>query len=153
MIVEDNFTVPVPVEKVWAFLQDIPQMSTCVPGVEEVTEVAPDTYRGRVSVQVGPLKASFGGEARIVQREPMSRMVAEVKGEDPRLASIVEGQFEGLLEPTEGGTTLTYRIHLSLRGRIAQLGAPVIRATAQKVANSFAECLERTLRREQEGAP
>ena len=35
MILDQQATVPAPVDRVWAFVMDIPAVSRCVPGVEE----------------------------------------------------------------------------------------------------------------------
>ncbi len=153
MLIEGQFTVPVPQDKVWDFLQDIRRVSACVPGAEGVEEVGPDTYRGRLRVQVGAIRGTFNGEVTIIEREPPTRLVAKVKGEDPRLASIVDATFEGRLEPDEERTRLIYRVDLRLRGRIAQFGRGVIQLTANRMAEEFARCLERTLRGEGAGAP
>lgn len=152
MIIEGEFIVPVPQDKVWDFLQDIRQVSACVPGAEAVEEVGPDTYRGRLRVQVGAIRGTFSGEITIVEQEPPTRLVAKVKGEDPRLASIVDATFEGCLEPNGEHTRLIYRVDLHLRGRIAQFGRGVIQLTANRMAEEFAHCLERTLQGERAGA-
>ena len=148
MIIEGHFTVPAPQEQVWTFLQDLRRVSACVPGAEDVEEIAPDTYRGRLKVQVGAIRANFEGEVAIVQRQAPSRLVAQVKGRDPRLASTVDATFEGILEPVDGQTRLTYKVDLTLRGRIAQFGRAVIQGTARKMTQAFAECLADTLRGE-----
>ena len=145
MVIKGALTVDAPVEAVWAFLQDTPRVSTCMPGVEEVEEVEPNLYRGRLRVKVGPLAASFGGRVTIVERAAPERMVAQVEGEDRSLASRVKATFTGTLTQVEAGTQLDYAVDLAIRGRLAQFGFPVVQATAKKMTAEFARCLQEAL--------
>ena len=47
---EHRCTLPVARGMLWQFLMDVPQMATCVPGVEGVTASGDDQYAGRLRV-------------------------------------------------------------------------------------------------------
>lgn len=146
MKIADQFTVQAPVEKVWDFLQDIPRVAECMPGVEEVREVGPDEYEGKLKVKVGPIGAAFGGRVRIVEREAPRRMVAEVSGDDRTSATAVKATFTGVLEPEgEAATRIAYDLDVTLRGRLAQFGSAVVQGTAKKMAAEFARRLQEAI--------
>jgi carbon monoxide dehydrogenase subunit G len=145
MLIKDGFVVNAPVETVWAFLHDIPRLSACVPGVEEVQEIEPDVYQGRLRVKVGPLTAAFGGCVTIVERVAPELLAARVEGEDRSSASFVKATFSGRLTPVETGTQLDYEMDLALRGRLAQFGLTVVQGTAKKMTAEFAKRLQEAL--------
>jgi len=143
--IKDAFTIEAPVETVWAFLQDIPRVSTCVPGVQEVEEIEPDVYRGLLKVKVGPLSAAFSGRVTIIERVAPERMVAQIEGEDKSSASFVKATFASRLKPVATGTEIEYEMDVALRGRLAQFGFTVVRATAKKMTAEFARRLQEAL--------
>lgn len=145
MLIKDGFVVNAPLETVWAFLHDIPRLSACVPGVEEVEEIEPDKYQGRLKVKVGPLTAVFGGTVTIVERIAPELLVAQVEGEDRSSASFVKATFSGRLTPVETGTQLDYEMDLALRGRLAQFGLTVVQGTAKKMTAEFVKRLQEAL--------
>jgi carbon monoxide dehydrogenase subunit G len=145
MVIKDGFSVNAPLEAVWAFLHDIPRLSACVPGVEEVREVEPDVYHGQLRVKVGPITGAFSGRVAIVERVAPERLVAQVEGQDRSSASFVTATFSGRLTPLERGTQLDYEMDLALRGRLAQFGLTVVQGTARKMTAEFARCMQEAL--------
>ncbi|OGO20677.1 MAG: hypothetical protein A2Z14_19120 [Chloroflexi bacterium RBG_16_48_8] len=146
MILKDSFTVDAPLEDVWAFLQDIPRLSACIPGIEEVEEIEPDVYRGVMKVKVGPLSAKFSGQVKVLERVAPERLVALVEGEDHSSASSAKATFKGVLTREKNGTRLEYETDVSMRGRLAQFGFAVIRGTAKKMTGIFAKNMQEALK-------
>lgn len=60
-------------------------------------------------------------------------------------SSRVKATFTGTLTPMESGTRLDYEVDLALRGRLAQFGFTVVRATAKKMTADFAQCLQKAV--------
>ena len=58
--ISESFDVAQPIDRVWAFLQDVPQVMTCLPGAEFTGENGEDVYGGRITVRLGAITASFG---------------------------------------------------------------------------------------------
>lgn len=145
MLLNDSFTVRAPVETVWALLQDVSRISSCVPGVDSVTQTAPDTYQGTLKVKVGPISAAFQGAVRFTERTAQERIVAEVDGQDKSTASLVKATFSAMLRSVDGGTQVDYEVDVALRGRLGQFGATIVQATAKKMTAEFARCLQEIL--------
>ena len=57
MKLEHTFTVPVPVEKAWEVLLDLPTIAPCMPGAT-LTGVEGDEFTGTVKVKLGPIELS-----------------------------------------------------------------------------------------------
>lgn len=145
MILKDSFVVDASIAEVWDFFQDIPRLSACIPGVEEVEEIEPDLYRGVLKVKVGPLSASFTGQVKVIERLEPERMVALVEGEDKSSASAAKATFTGEMFEQEAGVRLEYETDISMRGRLAQFGFAVIRGTAKKMTKVFAKNMQEAL--------
>jgi carbon monoxide dehydrogenase subunit G len=145
MILKDSFAVDASIEEVWDFFQDIPRLSACIPGIEEVEEIEPDLYRGVMKVKVGPLSAKFSGQVKVIERTEPVRMVALVEGEDKSSASAAKATFTGEMFPEGEGVRLDYETDISMRGRLAQFGFAVIRGTAKKMTKVFAKNMQEAL--------
>ena len=59
---ENEFEVPVPVDQAWDILMDIERIAPCVPGAELTEVVDKDTYKGKISVKLGPVALTFNGQ-------------------------------------------------------------------------------------------
>src|SRR5574342_420962 len=139
MQIADSFVVGAPPEEVWAFLFDLKQMGECVPGLASVEKVDEKTYRGTLKVKVGPVAAAFGGTATLTEFDPPRRMAAVLEGDDKLIASLVKTSFLSTLTAVEAGTEVAYQMEVNLRGRLAQFGTTVVRATAKKMTAEFAQ--------------
>ena len=145
MQIKDSFFINAPQDKVWEFLFDIPKLSECVPGIEDVEMVDDKTYRGKLVVKVGPIKSSFNGAVILKEIDAPNQIAGTVEGEDKSSASSVMATFTGTLKAVDGGTEAAFEVEANLRGRLAQFGGPVITATAKKLTAEFAKNLRARL--------
>ncbi len=144
MLLEESFVLSAPIDQVWNFFLDIEQIAPCMPGVETVQQLDPTKYKGVLKIKVGPVSVAFRGEVIIVEQNPPHFIRAQLQGQD--VAGLVQGEFTSTLKPTDNGTTeVTYRMDITLRGRLAQFGQAVIRDTAQKMTTEFVSCVRQKL--------
>lgn len=141
MQIKDSFVINAPQNKVWEILFDIPKLSECVPGIEDVEVVDDKTYRGKLVVKVGPIKSSFSGMVTLTAVDAPNHIAGTVEGDDKSSASSVKASFTGTLKSVDGGTEAAFEVNANLRGRLAQFGGPVISATAKKLTAEFAKNL------------
>jgi len=145
MQIIDSFVINAPQDKVWEFLFDIPKLSECVPGIEDVEVVDDKTYKGKLVVKVGPIKSSFNGTVILKEVDAPNRIAGTVEGNDKSSASSVKATFTGTLKSVDNGTEAAFEVEANLRGRLAQFGGPVINATAKKLTAEFAKNLRERL--------
>ena len=61
---DNSFEVSLPPPEAWTVLMDVERIAPCMPGAS-LTEVVNDgSFRGTVSVRLGPVALTFEGEAR-----------------------------------------------------------------------------------------
>jgi carbon-monoxide dehydrogenase small subunit len=147
-VIERDFVVPYPPQRVFDFFGDIPAVAACLPGASVSEASQPGLIEGEIRVKLGPISASFAGSARI-ERDPASlsgRIVGA--GNDRRSRSSTQGEFRYHLVPVESGaaTRVVFAIGYSLRGVLAQFARPgLVRDLAERMTAEFARNLERTL--------
>ncbi len=145
MNIEGSFTLQAPVSAAWDYLLNIEEMSQCIPGVNTLETIDAKTYRGKLEVKVGPVKAAFGGTVTLLEVEPPHRIVAAIEADDRRNASQVKASFIAVLNPIADGTEVTYTIDANVRGRLAQFGQAIAQSTAKKMAVSFGSCMQKKI--------
>src|SRR3990170_5389191 len=62
--------IPVGREMLWDFLMDVPKVSQCVPGVQDVRAKGANVYEGTMKVRVGPISLNLHGQIHIASQDP-----------------------------------------------------------------------------------
>lgn len=144
MKITREFTVARPVETVWAFFQDVPEVASCLPGAELVSDDGDGSYSGKVSVKLGPLSATFDGRATLVQDEAAHTGTIDGKGTDRRGGSRGAVKVVYALKPgTDGGTDVDVDADVTLSGAAAQFGrGGLITEMSNRLIGEFVTCVE-----------
>lgn len=138
MILEGQFTIPAPQDRVWAAVWDVPTLASWVPGCTHAEQVDDTTYRAHLEQQVGFLKASFDLLLRVAEMEAPRLVRLRGEGEDRRLRSNIQADILVELAPAPEGTLLRYRQDVSVLGRLGALGFPLIQRKARELEAEFA---------------
>ena len=146
MKIAHDFEVSQPVAVVWDFFQDVPTVAECLPGAELTDDKGGGLYAGKVSAKLGPLSASFEGEAAI-EADPENRTATiKGKGVDRRGGSRGRISVVYRLEGTESGTRVNIDADVNLAGAAAQFGrSGLIREISNRLIAEFVQCLEAKL--------
>jgi carbon monoxide dehydrogenase subunit G len=148
MDIKNSFDVPVPVDEAWRLLLDIKRIAPCMPGAELLEVIDPKTYKGKVSVRLGPVALSFVGTARFEEIDEAAHR-ARVKGQgtDAKGRGGASGVVTFTLSPIEGGTRVDAQTNLNLSGSVAQYGrgTGMIQDVATQIIGQFAAALRAML--------
>lgn len=150
MLIEDSFTVRTPVDRLWAFIQDVEGIAPCMPGAE-LTEVVDDrTWRGRVHVKFGPVQMAFSGTVVMEEKDDVAhRAKVSAKGTEQRGRGVANAKVESWLEPAgDDGTTVHIRSDITITGSAAQLSRGLLPEVSKLLTKQFADCLESKLNEE-----
>jgi uncharacterized protein len=143
MILDNEFTVAAPVDRVWAYFLDVPNLAPCLPGATLVGEDGDGTYQGKVVAALGPVKLNFSGTARIVEAdEAAHRMVLKAAGSEDRGRGEAEMTITATMRPADGGTRVSVAQDLSISGAAANYGRGLIADVTSVLLGSFAECVQ-----------
>ena len=140
MLINNEFEVAEPVEKVWQFFENIPQVAACLPGAELTEDLGDDTYKGKVAVRMGPVRLHFAGTADITERdEAAKRVVVHVSGADEKGRGRASMVVTATLDRTGRGTTKVGVVQdLQLSGAAAQYGRSMITHVTTVLMRDFA---------------
>lgn len=151
MDIKNSFEVPLPVGEAWKTLLDIKRIAPCMPGAELLEVVDPKTYKGKVSVRLGPVALSFVGTARFEEiDESAHRARVKAQGSDSKGRGGALGIVTFALSPIAGGTQVDVDTSLSLSGPVAQYGRAtgIIQDVATQIIAQFSTALRALLVRE-----
>jgi carbon monoxide dehydrogenase subunit G len=143
MKISHEFEVARPVDAVWEFFQDVPSVAQCLPGAELREDKGDGVYSGVVSVKLGPMTASFEGDATVTPDEASRRGSISGKGVDRRGGSRGRVEVEYRLSESESGTAVAIDADVTLSGAAAQFGRTgLINEMSSRLISDFVGCVE-----------
>jgi carbon monoxide dehydrogenase subunit G len=153
--IEKTFQVKEPVEQVWDLLSDPRRVATCVPGAKITEQVDEKTYRGTISVKVGPSSTDFKGELVIVRLDAALHELEMVgKGQDLRGRGSASMNMTGKARSLEtGGTEVTSVSEVNVVGILAQMGARMINEVSNIMFVQFIKNFQAQLEHPAEAVP
>jgi carbon monoxide dehydrogenase subunit G len=149
---DSSFEVPLPPDRAWPVLLDIPRIVRCMPGAELVEIVDESTFKGKVTVKLGPVTLNFGGTVKFVEMDPANhRARAEARGNDAKGRGGATATVRFHLAPSAAGSRVDIHTDLSLTGAVAQYGRAtgVVREFAAQITSEFAQRLRAQIEAEQ----
>lgn len=123
-------------EEVWEKLNDPDVLQRCIPGCEKLEKKSDTEMSAVVAVKIGPMRARFNGNVELQNLNPPESYRISGSGQGGA-AGAASGGADVRLVAADGGTELTYDVDATVRGKMAQLGARLIDATAASLANQF----------------
>src|SRR5215469_12947646 len=154
MLIKNDFEVAEPVEKVWQFFENIPQVATCLPGAELTDDLGGDKYRGRVVIRMGPVRLQFAGTADITERdEAARRIVVNAAGADEKGRARARMTVTATLTKAGRGTRVDVAQDLQLAGAAAQYGRGMVSDVSSALMHDFAVNMQDRINRRERGEP
>ena len=152
MLIKNDFEVAEPVDKVWQFFQNIPQVAACLPGAELTEDLGGEKYKGRVAVRMGPVKLQFAGTADITERdEAANRVVVHASGADERGRGQASMVVTATLARAGRGTRVDVTQDLQLSGAAAQYGRGMITDVTSVLMRDFSANMQNRISRMDRG--
>jgi len=149
MLITNEFEVAEPVDQVWQFFQNIPQVAACLPGAQLTEDLGDDKYKGTVAVRMGPVRLQFAGIADITERdEAAKRLVVQASGADEKGRGQANMVVTATLARTNRGTTKVDVVQdLQLAGAAAQYGRGMISDVSAILMRDFATNMQGRIER------
>jgi len=148
MEIDNTFNVSLPLAKAWVVLMDIERIAPCMPGAEITETVDEKTYKGCVSVRLGPVELTFAGVVQFLTIDEANHQVwVSARGADPKGRGGAEAEVNFSLTTDGDGTRVDIHTDLQLSGSIAQYGrgAGMISDLTSQLVGQFAKNLNAQL--------
>ena len=128
--------ISAPQNTVWSALNDPEILKACIPGCESLEATSDNEMTAVAAVKLGPISAKFSGRVKLSDIDPPNGYTLSGEGKGGP-AGFAKGAAKVRLTPAPEGTLLTYTVEAQVGGKIAQLGARLIDATAKSMADQF----------------
>src|ERR1700722_13740130 len=152
MLIKNDFEVAEPVDKVWQFFDNIPQVAACLPGAELTENLGDERYKGRVSVRMGPVRLQFAGTADIAERdEAAKRVVVNAAGAEEKGRGQASMVVTATLSRAGRGTKVDVTQDLQLSGAAAQYGRGMIADVTSVLMRDFSANMQDRIARVERG--
>jgi carbon monoxide dehydrogenase subunit G len=157
MLITNDFEVAEPVEKVWQFFDNIPQVAACLPGAELTGDLGTgdlggEKYRGKVAVRMGPVRLQFAGTAEITERdEAGKRVVVHAAGAEEKGRGQASMVITATLTRAGRGTKVGVAQDLQLSGAAAQYGRGMISDVTSVLMRDFSANMQDRIERIERG--
>ncbi|HSH11137.1 MAG TPA: SRPBCC family protein [Ilumatobacter sp.] len=127
MLITNQVDVSQPIDSVWAFFGDIPQVAACLPGTSLTNQVGDDQFEGEVVIKAGPVKLEFAGAAEVKDRDDAKRViVVDGSGADRKGRGQASMLLTAGLVSLGGGTRINVSLDLTISGAAAQYGRGLV---------------------------
>ena len=141
MKLENEFTVPAPVDRAWEVLLDLERVAPCLPGAT-IDGREGDAHTGTMTVKIGPITARYKGTVKIEESdEAARRAVMRAQARDARGQGTASATITSTMEPVEDGTRVRVETDMRITGPAAQFGRGVMQDVSAKMMGRFADCL------------
>ena len=137
MLSSQSFEVKQPIDAVWQFFDDIPQVAASIPGANLSKEVTKDKYEGGVVVSAGPVKLEFDGVAEVKSRDNAKRiLVLDASGADKKGRGAASVLLTASLNQIPGGTKVDLSMDLTISGAAANYGRGLVADVTAVLVNT-----------------
>lgn len=147
MLISQSIDVDQPIDAVWKFFDDIPQVAACIPGADLTNKVGEDNYEGGVVISAGPVKLEFAGAAKVKDRNNAKKIIAlEASGSDKKGRGAASAILTAGLVVIPGGTKVNISLDLQISGAAAQYGRGLVSDVTAVLVNQTAENMKARMR-------
>lgn len=128
--------IAAPRGKVWDALNDPAVLKASIPGCELLERQSDTALKAIAAVKIGPIAARFAGNVQLSDLDPPNGCTIAGEGQGGP-AGFAKGGAKVQLADDGIGTRLSYEVHAQVGGKIAQLGARLVEASAKQMADAF----------------
>jgi len=144
MEIKGERIIPAKRPVVWAALNDPGVLQRSIPGCETIEKVSDTELNATLTLKVGPVKAKFKGNVKLVDLMPPEQYTIVGEGQGG-VAGFGKMKATVTLTEVEGGTKLNYLADAQVGGKLAQVGSRLIEGTATKLAQEFFDAFEKNV--------
>jgi uncharacterized protein len=132
-----EYRIPAPRLRVWEALNDPEILKQAIPGCQSLTKISPTEMTAVVQAKVGLVRATFNGAVTLSNLDPPKSYTISGEGKGGVAGFASGGADVTLDEHGPDATVLKYAAKGQVGGKIAQVGARLIDATAKQMADQF----------------
>jgi uncharacterized protein len=141
---EGQQQINAPVTKVWAFVTDPNKVAECAPGFKSMEILGPDHFKPTLAVGVGPVRATFTLDVRLVDVQEPTHAGMEGRGTAAGSSVNMKAAMD-LTAQSDTVTTMVWTADVNVSGTLASVGARLMESTANKLTTQFFDCFRQKI--------
>lgn len=144
---EHAFVVKAPADAVWSYLTDPYRVAPALPGAAITEKVDEQTYKGTITMKVGPVSARYRGTVRFEKLDAATRTADIVaSGQDVSGRGGADMKMTSrLTECAPGETEVNVVSEVSVTGILAQFGRGLMQDVSNQMLQRFTEAMRADL--------
>jgi len=141
---EGTLDIAAPRDRVWSFLTDPKQVTTCAPDVQRLDITDPHHFNVVVRAGVGPIKSTFTMNVQFTELDRPKHASVLARGQAPGSAVEMVSNMD-LAESDKNHTTMEWSSEVTVSGMMQQLGARLVQGAADKITQQVFACIKTKL--------
>ena len=152
MQLRETRTLPVPLARAWAALNDLALLQQAIPGCESLVQTGDDAFDATMALPAGPLTTRFVTHLRRTDIDAPN--ACGLLFDARTMGGNGSGRADMRLKAAgRAATTLDVAITVEIEGALAQLGNALVELASQHMADEFFDRFVAGLDEQQAGAP
>ena len=141
---EGTLDIASPRDRVWSFLTDPKQVTTCAPDLQRLDITDPHHFNVVVRAGVGPIRSTFTMNVQFIELDRPKHAAVLARGQAPGSAVEMVSDMN-LAESDENHTTMEWSSEVTVSGMIQQVGARLVQGAADKITQQVFACIKAKL--------
>ncbi len=129
MKIAGQSTLDAAAESIWPLIFDPRTLLLLLPGCEQVEQVAPDEYRGRMTLRIPAIAGTYETWVKVLKYEAPT--FCQIQGEATGSSGSVRGQASFSLQPEAQQTRIEYQGDAQIGGPLAGMNPRFAEGVAQ----------------------
>ena len=132
-----ELTVDAPREVVFDRLKDAPFFASCVEGVHDLKEVAPNHYTALFETRIAYMRFKFDVAVEMTKAERPVAIAAKIEGKPIGIVGRLSATSAAEFVESGSGTLIRYAVEANLTGKLGSIGQPVLKSKAKEMQKQF----------------
>jgi carbon monoxide dehydrogenase subunit G len=132
--IANSYTLDAPRENIWPLIFDPASLMNLIPGCEQIEQVSPLEYRGRIQLRLTALVAAYETYVKLIEYEEPHYCHFEGEVNGPTGSIIGTASFK-LKKEVDNQTTIEYEGQAMITGLLANLSPRFIEGVTRTLIN------------------
>lgn len=143
-LAKDRVVIHASPASIRAVIDDPDALARVLPGAESLVPDGPGRWRGVLATKVGFMTIRADAVATLTESDDPDHLRIEIEGRPRGLAGSFRAAVPFSLEPVDAErTAVEYMVDLTVTGRLAAFGAPIMRETFRRQVAELVTNIER----------
>lgn len=142
-LMDETVTLNAQRDAIWQIVNDADALRRVLPGCESLERLDEGLYQAVMATRLQFLTLRMSGTCEVQAQVPGERFRLSISGRPLGLVGTVAVDVPVVMSDDGDGTRVDYQIDLTMTGRLAAFGAPIVRSTVKSQISELVRNVER----------